>query len=73
MTGILVGVGTALGVASWFARGYRVLTIDALLREAVPRKELFMHYQPIVDHLPGETVSAEALMRWHSVAWRACP
>lgn len=63
-TGILAGTGTALGVASWSARGYRMRTIDALLREAVTQKKLFMHYQPIVDNRTGETVSAEALMRW---------
>jgi sensor c-di-GMP phosphodiesterase-like protein len=63
-TGILAGIGTALGVASWSARKFRMRTIDALLREAVAKKELFMHYQPIVDNRTGETVSAEALMRW---------
>ncbi|OAK61371.1 hypothetical protein A3K87_20770 [Variovorax paradoxus] len=63
-TGILAGIGVALGVASWSARGYRMRTIDALLREAVAKKELFMHYQPIVDNRTGEAVSAEALMRW---------
>jgi len=63
-TGILAGIGVAFGIASWSARGYRMRTIDALLREAVAKKELFMHYQPIVDNRTGETVSAEALMRW---------
>lgn len=61
LTGILAGIGTAAGVASWLARKFRTRTIDALLREAVRKDELFMHYQPIVDNRTGETVSAECL------------
>lgn len=55
---------TAAGVASLLARRFRSSTIDAWLRTAVQRKELFMHYQPIVDNRTGVIVSAEALMRW---------
>jgi sensor c-di-GMP phosphodiesterase-like protein len=61
---VLAALITAVGVAAWSARKYRTCTIDALLRTAVGRKELFMHYQPIVDNRTGEMVSAEALMRW---------
>ena len=63
-TALLAGVGTALGFASWSARQFKTHTIDALLREAVRKQDLFMHYQPIVDNRTGEMVSAEALMRW---------
>lgn len=63
-TALFAGVGTALGFASWSARQFKTHTIDALLREAVRKQDLFMHYQPIVDNRTGEMVSAEALMRW---------
>ena len=67
---LLIGAGvfamfvTAVAVAAWFARKFRTCTIDALLRNAVAKQELFMHYQPIVDSRTGGIVSAEALMRW---------
>ncbi len=34
------------------------------LREAIDRRELRIHYQPIVSLRTGEIVSAEALVRW---------
>jgi diguanylate cyclase (GGDEF)-like protein/PAS domain S-box-containing protein len=34
------------------------------LRNALPRKQLQVHYQPIIDLNTGEIVKAEALLRW---------
>jgi diguanylate cyclase (GGDEF)-like protein len=44
----------------------RRLTIDRLLRGAIERNELFVHYQPLVQAASGDVVGAEALLRWHN-------
>jgi diguanylate cyclase (GGDEF)-like protein/PAS domain S-box-containing protein len=42
------------------------LEIRSLLRHAVGRGELTLHYQPRISMQTGRTVGAEALVRWHS-------
>jgi diguanylate cyclase (GGDEF)-like protein/PAS domain S-box-containing protein len=42
------------------------LEMRNLLRHAIERDELVLHYQPKVSIETGELVGAEALLRWHS-------
>jgi diguanylate cyclase (GGDEF)-like protein len=41
------------------------LTIAADLRDAIPRGELEVHFQPQLDMATGRVTGAEALVRWH--------
>jgi diguanylate cyclase (GGDEF)-like protein/PAS domain S-box-containing protein len=45
-------------------RSSRLLKMEALLRQAVAREELSLHYQPQIDLRTGECVGVEALLRW---------
>ncbi len=42
----------------------RLKTLDAL-RYALPRHQLSVYYQPIIDLATGRIIKAEALLRWH--------
>jgi diguanylate cyclase (GGDEF)-like protein len=48
------------------AKAKKRMQVESQLRLALERKELFLHYQPIVDVYTGEIVKAEALLRWHN-------
>jgi len=43
------------------------LKIEGRLRDALPRHELLLAYQPILPLAGGRAVGCEALLRWHAV------
>ena len=49
------------------------LELEKALRHALERRELRLHYQPVVDIQTLEVVGAEALMRWQHPALGAVP
>lgn len=42
------------------------MEIESQLRHAQERRELALHFQPVVDARSGKIVAAEALLRWHN-------
>lgn len=64
---LLAPIGFVAGCALFLA-GYRTVqqnnTLRALFRAGLGRKEIALHYQPIVDIASGRWVGAEALARW---------
>src|SRR5690606_14205279 len=40
------------------------VALEADLRHAVERRELFLEFQPVIDAKSGRVVSAETLVRW---------
>ena len=57
--------GLAVFEPSMLAHQLARLELDAELRTAVERGELFVVYQPIVDLETGRVAAAEALVRWN--------
>ena len=47
-------------------RSSRQIRLEALLRQAIKREELTLHYQPQIDMTTGECSSVEALLRWYN-------
>jgi diguanylate cyclase (GGDEF)-like protein/PAS domain S-box-containing protein len=46
------------------AQSDRTLLLDNALRRALARQQLHLHYQPQISMETGQTVGAEALLRW---------
>jgi len=61
--------GKGKGLCEVFEPGMRMavvrrIALESDLRRALERRELVLHYQPIVDLPSGRPVGAEALLRW---------
>lgn len=59
--GVLAGAALALLI---FLYARRQMGMQAILRNAIRKHELFLMYQPIVDLQTRQTIGAEALVRW---------
>jgi diguanylate cyclase (GGDEF)-like protein/PAS domain S-box-containing protein len=58
--------GFQLCTAELTSRAVARISLASALRTAVNRKELVVHYQPIVSLMTGRITGLEALVRWHS-------
>ena len=54
-------------------RASRRLALERDLHHAVERKQLQLHYQPIIDLVSGRVSGFEALLRWEHPSWGQIP
>ena len=54
-------------------RASRRLALERDLHHAVERKQLQLHYQPIIDLVSGRVTGFEALLRWEHPSWGQIP
>lgn len=47
-------------------RSHNRIRMEVDLRHAIKRRELVLHYQPLIDIRTGQIIGAEALLRWFS-------
>jgi diguanylate cyclase (GGDEF)-like protein/PAS domain S-box-containing protein len=59
--------------AGMHARAMERLELRERLEAAIAARDLVVHYQPVVDLLSGDTVGAEALIRWRQPDGRMAP
>ncbi|SFB87027.1 PAS domain S-box-containing protein/diguanylate cyclase (GGDEF) domain-containing protein [Massilia yuzhufengensis] len=52
--------------ASMSGEGLERLRLEALLRRAIEKNEIYLHYQPQVDIATRQLIGVEALVRWHN-------
>ncbi|MGS1014585.1 sensor domain-containing protein [Rhodanobacter sp. UC4448_H15] len=57
--------GCRFFTASMDERARARRSIESALRQALPRGQLSLHYQPRIAASSGQIVGAEALLRWH--------
>ncbi len=65
--------GVAVFDGSMRDRASRRLALERDLHHAVARKELALHYQPIIDLVTGRITGFEALLRWEHPTWGQIP
>jgi diguanylate cyclase (GGDEF)-like protein len=59
------GTGVAVFTKELRTRFLEKVRLESDLRHAIERRELSMHYQPLVSLKDGSIVGFEALLRWH--------
>lgn len=63
--------GLRLFEPGFHIRALHALRLEGALRDALPKRELSLLYQPQVDLASGQVIGVEALLRWQSAAFGA--